>query len=152
MINKTTASVDFTKLRINPLNAELNPICHLLALLRAHHILHVSRIRIKYNTLPVWSYWSPIVCFPGWRIGEFLTDVEGTREIKYQGQTKTSTAALRLTEGSVKARERKPRKKITWSSRLGAVRRAHLQFKNSQRMNGTGQLNECRRKRVQNED
>ena len=32
---------------INPLNAELNPICHLLALLRTHHILHVSRIRVK---------------------------------------------------------------------------------------------------------
>ena len=32
---------------INPLNAELNPICHLLALSRAHHILHVSRIRVK---------------------------------------------------------------------------------------------------------
>ena len=32
---------------INPLNAELNPICHLLALLGAHHILHVSRIRVK---------------------------------------------------------------------------------------------------------
>ena len=31
----------------NPLNAELNPICHLLALLRAHHILHVSRIRVN---------------------------------------------------------------------------------------------------------
>ena len=31
----------------NPLNAELNPICHLLALLAAHHILHVSRIRVK---------------------------------------------------------------------------------------------------------
>jgi hypothetical protein len=31
---------------INPLNAELNPICHLLALLGAHHILHVSRIRV----------------------------------------------------------------------------------------------------------
>jgi len=30
---------------VNPLNAELNPICHLLALLGAHHILHVSRIR-----------------------------------------------------------------------------------------------------------
>ena len=27
---------------INPLNAKLNPICHLLALLGAHHILHVS--------------------------------------------------------------------------------------------------------------
>jgi hypothetical protein len=33
---------------INPLNAELNPICQLLALLGAHHILHVSRIRVKY--------------------------------------------------------------------------------------------------------
>jgi hypothetical protein len=31
----------------NPLNAELNPICHLLALLGAHHILHVSRVRVK---------------------------------------------------------------------------------------------------------
>ena len=32
----------------NPLNAELNPICHLLALLGTHHILHVSRIRVKW--------------------------------------------------------------------------------------------------------
>jgi hypothetical protein len=32
---------------VNPLNAELNPICHLLALLGAHHILHVSRIRVN---------------------------------------------------------------------------------------------------------
>jgi len=32
---------------IYPLNAELNPICHLLALLGAHHILHVSRVRVK---------------------------------------------------------------------------------------------------------
>jgi len=31
---------------INPLNAELNPICHLLALL-AHPILHVSGIKVK---------------------------------------------------------------------------------------------------------
>jgi len=31
----------------NPLNAKLNPICHLLALLGAHPILHVSRIRVK---------------------------------------------------------------------------------------------------------
>jgi hypothetical protein len=30
-----------------PLNAQLNPICHLLTLLGAHHILHVSRIRVK---------------------------------------------------------------------------------------------------------
>jgi len=33
--------------RINTLNAELNPICYLLALLGAHHFLHVSRIRVK---------------------------------------------------------------------------------------------------------
>jgi hypothetical protein len=33
--------------QLNPLNAELNPICHLLALLGAHRILHVSRIRVK---------------------------------------------------------------------------------------------------------
>jgi hypothetical protein len=31
----------------NPLNAELNPICHLLALFGAHHILHVCRIRVN---------------------------------------------------------------------------------------------------------
>jgi hypothetical protein len=31
----------------NPLNVELNPICHLLALAGTHHILHVSRIRVK---------------------------------------------------------------------------------------------------------
>jgi len=32
----------------NPLNAKLNPVCHLLALLGAHHNLHVSRIRVNY--------------------------------------------------------------------------------------------------------
>ena len=32
---------------INPLKAELNPICHLLALLGAHRIFHVNRIRVK---------------------------------------------------------------------------------------------------------
>jgi hypothetical protein len=35
----------------NPLNAELNPIYHLLALLGAHHILHVGRIRVKMTVL-----------------------------------------------------------------------------------------------------
>jgi hypothetical protein len=31
----------------SPLNAKLNPICHLLVLIGAHPILHVSRIRVK---------------------------------------------------------------------------------------------------------
>jgi hypothetical protein len=34
---------------VNPLNPELNPICYLLALLGAHHFLHVSRITVKFN-------------------------------------------------------------------------------------------------------
>ena len=34
----------------NPLNAELNPICCLLALLGAHHFLHLSRVRVKSLT------------------------------------------------------------------------------------------------------
>jgi hypothetical protein len=38
-------SVDVTV--INALNTKLNPICHLLALLGAHPILRVSRIRVK---------------------------------------------------------------------------------------------------------
>jgi hypothetical protein len=32
---------------INPLNVELNPTCHLLALLGAHPILHISRIKLS---------------------------------------------------------------------------------------------------------
>ena len=38
---------------INPLNAELNPICRLLALLGAHHILHVSRLRVNGSIVAV---------------------------------------------------------------------------------------------------
>ena len=38
---------------VSPLNAELNPIRHLLALVGARHIVHVSRVRVKY----VWSCW-----------------------------------------------------------------------------------------------
>ena len=36
---------------VNPLNAELNPIRHLLALLGAHHILHVSRMTVNWDKL-----------------------------------------------------------------------------------------------------
>ena len=40
------ANFKFRLLSLNPLNAKLNPIIHLLALLGAHHILHV-RIRVN---------------------------------------------------------------------------------------------------------
>ena len=35
---------------VNPLKPELSPICYLLALLGAHHFLHVSRTRVKLLT------------------------------------------------------------------------------------------------------
>jgi len=41
-------------------NIKLIPICHLLALLGAHRILHVSRIRVKMNeALPPPPYTGP---------------------------------------------------------------------------------------------
>ena len=54
-----------TKIRLNPLKPELNPICYLLALL-AHHFLHVSRIRVKSLTIRlimsyIYIYGAPIL-------------------------------------------------------------------------------------------
>jgi len=56
----------FTYHQVNPLNPELNPICYLLALLGAHHFLHVSRIRVKLLTLKllmsyIYTYGVPIL-------------------------------------------------------------------------------------------
>jgi len=42
-----TAQTGPLKRNIKPLNTEINPIHHLLALLEARHIFHVSRIRVK---------------------------------------------------------------------------------------------------------
>jgi hypothetical protein len=41
-------ATQYIYIQFNPFNAELNPICHLLALLGAHHILYVSRIRVNH--------------------------------------------------------------------------------------------------------
>jgi len=49
---------------LNPLKPELNPICYLLALLGAHHFLHVSRIRVKsltFRLLMSYIYGAPIL-------------------------------------------------------------------------------------------
>ena len=35
----------------NPLNPELNPMHHLLALVGAHYIVHVSRVRVNTDEL-----------------------------------------------------------------------------------------------------
>jgi len=42
---------------LNPLNAQLNSICHLLPLLRAHHIFHVSGLTLNLLTWRIW--WAP---------------------------------------------------------------------------------------------
>ena len=44
----TVASIPQVWTVLNPLNACLNPICHLLALLWAHHIFHVSGLRVNF--------------------------------------------------------------------------------------------------------
>ena len=41
----------------NPTKANLNAICHLLALLGAHHILHVNRVRVKRQIQDASSPW-----------------------------------------------------------------------------------------------
>ena len=49
--------------KLNPLNPELNPICYFLALLGAHHFIHVSRIRVKlltFRRLMSYIYGAPI--------------------------------------------------------------------------------------------
>jgi len=48
--SQSQVEVQSVALTFNPLNAELNPICYLLALLGAHHFLHVSRIEVKLLT------------------------------------------------------------------------------------------------------
>ena len=46
---------------INPLNAELYPICHLLALLGAHSIFYVSRKRVNETSGSIKS-WTFLDC------------------------------------------------------------------------------------------
>jgi hypothetical protein len=61
---KSTHALQFDRPIINPFSAKLNPICHLLALLGAHHILHVSRVRVKGTFLGeqrVFSYLSRLL-------------------------------------------------------------------------------------------
>ena len=41
---------------MHPLNAELNPICHLLALLRGANIVVVSGLRVKRNTNSIFFF------------------------------------------------------------------------------------------------
>jgi len=44
--------LEYSLAYFNPLNAKLNPTCYLLALLGAHPILHISRIRVNVLRKP----------------------------------------------------------------------------------------------------
>ena len=61
---------------INPLNAELNPICHLLALVGSHHILHVSRVRVNVNESKT-HFFLPVALRPN--VGHSLLTLEVCR-------------------------------------------------------------------------
>ena len=68
VINKEKFLTVSTNFNFNPINPELNPICYLLALLGAHHFLHVSRIKVKLLTfrrlmsyIYIYIYGAPIL-------------------------------------------------------------------------------------------
>ena len=80
LVTDRICTCPWTKTEVNPLNGELNPICHLLALLGAHHILHVSRIgvkhlsswaqeaqrlRVTYPLRPNWAGFVNLIFLPG---------------------------------------------------------------------------------------
>jgi len=79
--------------------------------------------------------------------GERSPDMEGTGEIKYPGQTKTSTAALRLRE-ICKGLKKKTSKTNHLVLQVGGYAKGQLPIhgnlfsaKDSQRRNGTGRFN-----------
>ena len=52
-----------SRIQFNPLNAELNPICHLLALLGGPTIVIVSRLRVNTKTWMIYGFFSKLcVC------------------------------------------------------------------------------------------
>ena len=69
--------------KVNPLNAKLNPICHLLALLEAHHILHVGRVRVKkarscastYTSLLCGTSLRTELTLPHWPLQLFIQNI-----------------------------------------------------------------------------
>ena len=63
---------DVALLMVNPLNAELNPIRHLLSLVRALHIVHVSRIRVK-----AW-----MINFGSWSLVYYFKFLSGSVEME----------------------------------------------------------------------
>ena len=79
---------------LNPLNAELNRICHLLALLGAHHILHVSRIWVNVTLLPCTMTYSDVA-------RRLNANVRGCRAHPMSGAFKVCIFPLRCSVSAV---------------------------------------------------
>ena len=80
---------------LNPLNPELNPICYLLALLGAHHFLHVSRIRVKLLTFRLLMS----------RIYIYIYDISRLRVKERRGYCHLKEEALDHTSGELALEE-----------------------------------------------
>jgi hypothetical protein len=64
--------------QFNPLNAELNPICHLLALLGGATIVDVSRLRVKQEEMGEASF------FDKARLGRPVTATDKPHEERFE--------------------------------------------------------------------
>ena len=87
----------------NPLNAELNPICYLLALL-AHHFLHVSRIRVKSLTLRLLMLYIYIYIYI-YMERQFLMFLDHTQRRTTVGRTPLDEWSARRREESYRPEE-----------------------------------------------
>ena len=65
--------VHVSRIRVNTLNAELNPIRHLLTLVGTRHIVHDSRIRVKCLSL---TFRFKCTNFKGERNANFKTNFQ----------------------------------------------------------------------------
>ena len=83
---------------LNPLNAKLNPICHLLALLGAHLIFHVSGLRVNDWSDLSETEWRQVVKFGRrWKVQVILGEVPDALCTDVQRIWKESTVLLLLT-------------------------------------------------------
>ena len=85
---------------INPLKAELNPIYHLLALLGAHLIFHISRIRVKGTRIQTVKVKASLLSKQQYQIADSCVIYPYYYYYYYYYYFQPRTAALRLIVGS----------------------------------------------------
>lgn len=83
-----------SKVLFDPLNAELNPKCHLLVLSRAHHILHSSGMKVNPEKMP--EYFANSVSFFIVSNSVFAYNflLKGARDVWYFGGHQNGTSFI----------------------------------------------------------